>query len=420
MVMFKGLTFGDINSKDYGVFIEGQSAFNAPQRDVELIEIPGRNGAYVHDMGRYSNIEVTYPAGLFGHSESEFAEKISNFRNAICSKKGYQKLTDEYNPNEYRMGVYSSGLDVKPAILRAGEFDLKFNCKPQRFLTSGDIPVSVDSGDTLTNPTLFESHPLIECKGRGTLAINGEEIEVTLEPLGRISLGGGSPAIGGNGLIQLESHQGSFTLPINGRLNSGDAILFGGCIYKAVYNYPDTNVIRWKIEKTGADALNFSGEAYDYHASAVITSPAHTFIYGTSETLTYSFSLTISKGRATISEIVYDTYATITYAMTIAYDGDSTITFNSGVTLPAEISSMSESATFRFIYADSSVTIGNNSVYIDLDIGEAYMIVDDVPVSLNNSVILGATPPTLTTGNNVITFDNTITNVKFTPRWWKL
>ena len=99
MVMFKGLTFGDINSKDYGVYIEGQSAFNAPQRDVELIEIPGRNGAYVHDMGRYSNIEVTYPAGLFGHSESEFAEKISNFRNAICSKKGYQKLTDDYNPD---------------------------------------------------------------------------------------------------------------------------------------------------------------------------------------------------------------------------------------------------------------------------------------------------------------------------------
>ena len=64
--IFNGFTFDGENSKDYGVYITGSGVFNAPERDVEMISIPGRDGAFAQDMGRFSNIEVTYPAGLFG------------------------------------------------------------------------------------------------------------------------------------------------------------------------------------------------------------------------------------------------------------------------------------------------------------------------------------------------------------------
>lgn len=398
MVMFKGLTFGGINSKDYGVYIEGESAFNAPQRDVELIEIPGRNGAYVHDMGRYSNIEVSYPAGLFGHSESEFAEKISNFRNAICSKKGYQRLTDDYNPDEYRMGVYSSGLDVKPAILRAGEFELKFNCKPQRFLTSGDVPVSLDSGDTLTNPTLFESKPLIECKGYGDIGIGDKTISITLEPLGNIILNNArwtqisldSTKYKTGDVISIQ--QGSdvaVSYDKNGPFNSSDISATApkgvGC-----YGYTKTD-----------GHLPF--------AFFAISLPQMDFIAGTDETKTFTVEWTV-KGQ---------TFSTV---VTVAYANE-TLTF--GVTFPTSVSTYLSDGRVSAIYGDtvrvnSTVTPGVDTIIIDLDIGEAYMIVDDVPVSLNNSVILGATPPTLMPGENEITYDSTITDFQVTPRWWKL
>lgn len=406
MVMFKGLTFGGINSKDYGVYIEGQSAFNAPQRDVELIEIPGRNGAYVHDMGRYSNIEVTYPAGLFGHTETEFAEKISNFRNAICSKKGYQRLTDDYNPDEYRMGVYSSGLDVKPAILRAGEFDLKFNCKPQRFLTSGDVPVSLDSGDTLTNPTLFESKPLIECKGYGSISINGQEIEVTLEPLGHVVVA--SPKSGSMApALQID-------LDTSG-LVTGDTIELGaGSKLNESTLRAHSSLSGATVTVSTADDISFTTNIGTTWLSMAVTFPSIGFVFGTAKTVNYSFSLDLTKNGTTYS---------IAYTGSIVYDGASTITVSFSRTIPAE-SGIYSFGNPRFssqqITAESNMTIGNNTVYIDLDIGEAYMIVDDVPVSLNNSVILGATPPTLMPGANEITYDNTITNFKITPRYWKL
>ena len=395
MVMFKGLTFGDINSKDYGVYIEGQSAFNAPQRDVELIEIPGRNGAYVHDMGRYSNIEVTYPAGLFGHSESEFAEKISNFRNAICSKKGYQKLTDDYNPDEYRMGVYSSGLDVKPAILRAGEFDLKFNCKPQRFLTSGDVPVSLDSGDTLTNPTLFESKPLIECKGYGDIHLGDETISITLEPLGNIILNNREWT-----QITLDST----------KYKTGDVISIQqgsdvGVLYLKNAQFTSRDISATAPEGVYARVIRDS----DTLCVLFISLPQMDFVAGTDETKTFTVDWTV----------VDQTFNTV---LTVAYANE---TLTIGVTFPTSVSTYlsdgtTDGAEGGTVRVDSTVTPGVDTIIIDLDIDEAYMIVDDVPVSLNNSVVLGATPPTLMPGENVITFDNTITNFKIKSRWWRL
>ena len=99
-----------------------------------MITIPGRNGSFALDNGRFQNIEVSYPAGIYADTEADFRQAISDFRNFLCSRVGYVRLTDEYNPDEYRMAVYKSGLEVDPAMLKAGEFTITFDCKPQRWL----------------------------------------------------------------------------------------------------------------------------------------------------------------------------------------------------------------------------------------------------------------------------------------------
>ena len=142
--IFNSLSFGGVNSADYGIYITGEGVFNAPKRAVNMVEVPGRNGSIAIDQGHWENIEVTYPAGTFGMDEQEFRTALSNFRNAIASQVGYQRLTDTYHPDEYRMAIYTDGLEVEPTTYnKAGEFELKFNCKPQRWLTSGEIPVTI-------------------------------------------------------------------------------------------------------------------------------------------------------------------------------------------------------------------------------------------------------------------------------------
>ena len=104
------IIFGGVDSSDYGIYISGEGAYNAPERNVEFVKVPGRNGDIAIDQGRYENIKVTYPAMVLEDDQEHFRERLSEFRNAILSQKGYQRLEDSYHPDAFRMGVYHDGL----------------------------------------------------------------------------------------------------------------------------------------------------------------------------------------------------------------------------------------------------------------------------------------------------------------------
>ena len=177
MIETKKLIF---DSEDIGVYISGNGVYNAPERDYEMASIPGKNGQLAIDHGRYENIEVTYPCFIWANTQQEFREKMRTIRAKLTSKLGYKRLEDTYHPDEYRMAIYKAGIEVDPVYYnRAGEFELTFDCKPQRFLKSGENQVTVANNGTITNPTLFESLPIIETQGAGTLTINNSTITIT-------------------------------------------------------------------------------------------------------------------------------------------------------------------------------------------------------------------------------------------------
>lgn len=171
--------------KDFGVYISGSGTFDAPERDVKTVAIPGRNGELTLDNGRYKNIKVKYPAFIY----KEFANNAEGLREWLLSQKGYQRLEDTYNPDEYRLARYSGGFNVKPLDeLVAGNFDLVFDCKPQRFLKSGEEYMSVSNGDQLLNPTLMTALPLlyVSIGGSGTHSVQINSDTVTISAFGGV------------------------------------------------------------------------------------------------------------------------------------------------------------------------------------------------------------------------------------------
>ena len=177
MGLLNHLTYDGVDSSSFGVFISGEGVFDAPARRGEMISIPGRNGSLFMDEGVFENIEVEYPAFIGTGYENLFRQKLGDLRSALSSRGNYKRLTDTYHPDEFRLGVYREGLEVDPKqITRAGEFTLKFDCKPQRFLLSGEDPVLFTGNGTIINPTLFASSPIIRVTGNGTVAFgeNGE------------------------------------------------------------------------------------------------------------------------------------------------------------------------------------------------------------------------------------------------------
>lgn len=169
-------TLDGVDSRDFGVYISGQGTFSAPARSYELLSVPGRNGDLVGTEKRFENGELTYPAFIYAN----FKQNIADFRAFLNSLFGYHRLVDSYHPNEYRMVFFQGEFDpdVTPKN-DAASFDITFNCKPQRFLTSGETYVNLYADGTITNPTRFNSQPLLRVYGAGNLGINGDTITIS-------------------------------------------------------------------------------------------------------------------------------------------------------------------------------------------------------------------------------------------------
>lgn len=174
--MINYLIFDGENSLDYGVYIAGQQTFNAPARVYESQTIPGRNGAIVTSADRLENASITYDAFIY----QDFAINARKLRNFLLSRTGYCRLMDTYHPDEYRLALYREGLEIDATDRNnAGRFELTFDCKPQRFLLSGEEVQDFTAAGVIYNPTLFPSLPLIRVYGTGEVGIGTTTITIT-------------------------------------------------------------------------------------------------------------------------------------------------------------------------------------------------------------------------------------------------
>lgn len=170
------LLFGNVNTRDHGVWISGTETFDAPERDVSFVSVPGRNGSLTIDNGCFKNIKVSYPAFI----SKGFEERMAGFRAAMRSLPGYQRIEDTYTPDLFRMGVFVDSMKPKTTANNyAAEFTLTFNCKPQRFYKSGEEWRTVASGTTIANPTQYEALPIIRVYGTGTFYVGGVPVQIT-------------------------------------------------------------------------------------------------------------------------------------------------------------------------------------------------------------------------------------------------
>ena len=164
------LIMDGVDSRTFGLYINGVDTFGAPAREVSTLQIPGRNGDIIVKADRLQNYDLTYSSFIVRN----FDANIAALRAFLLSHTSYFRLEDTYHPTEYRMAYFRG--PFTPAVnqrLNAAKFDLVFTVKPQRFLKSGTSATTYTDGQTITNPTLFVARPLIRVYGTGTIRIGG-------------------------------------------------------------------------------------------------------------------------------------------------------------------------------------------------------------------------------------------------------
>ena len=135
------LIFGSFNTATYdGNFYKLKPInFPTPGKDVKTISVPGRNGDVIIDNGSYKNIELT--AEIVIESQTAFDDFISLYdalRDGIMSQSGYQRLEDSFYPGEYRL-ARAENCSMEMTDTMNGKAIVTFDCKPQRFLKSGEL-----------------------------------------------------------------------------------------------------------------------------------------------------------------------------------------------------------------------------------------------------------------------------------------
>ena len=173
------IIFNNKSSADCRIQVAHPPGYAYPERDYTITHIPGRNGDIIQDNGCYKNVERTYEVS-FDVPNEDFATYANAVSAWLHSTTGYARLEDSYEPNYYRMAVYQESNIFENLYNQAGTATIVFECKPQRFLKTGDNTITIQNSLAIVNPTGFEAYPLFKVTGTsGVLTVNGNSIAIS-------------------------------------------------------------------------------------------------------------------------------------------------------------------------------------------------------------------------------------------------
>lgn len=175
MSRYGNLSYGGVDSVDYGVYVIDVNDADMPRRDYTSYSIPGRSRDLHFDNGRYENIDRVYQCILHSHAGVDADDIINEYLASIIRLKGYQRIEDTLHPDYYKIGEYRG--ETSPVFSEAKHgirFDLAFDCDSRKYLLSGETETTLASGTrTVINPGTESAAPLLKVTGSGTIRFGG-------------------------------------------------------------------------------------------------------------------------------------------------------------------------------------------------------------------------------------------------------
>lgn len=170
-----------ISSSSVPIVVEHPPKYQIPERDYDTIHIPGRSGDLLIDNGSYKNVDRAYDIA-FGSEKKTHSEMAAAVSEWLHSAHGYGRLEDTYEPDYYRIASYQEDLEMENILNHLGRATITFNCMPQRFLKSGELPIIISATNKeLMNPTRFDAKPLLNLiGGTGAAKVSINDVSLSI------------------------------------------------------------------------------------------------------------------------------------------------------------------------------------------------------------------------------------------------
>lgn len=178
------ITFNGHSTAEHNIYVWSSPNYELPEKDQQVYHVPGRSGDLIVDYGSWKNVQRSYtlslgtldtPTPLSNYwapavqpdSFPVLARRLSDWLNSAHAD-GYARLEDSYDPDVYRMAQFKGSAEITNVLDRAAHVSITFDCKPQRFLKSGETAITLSGSTTIPNATLYDANPTFLVRGNSS------------------------------------------------------------------------------------------------------------------------------------------------------------------------------------------------------------------------------------------------------------
>ena len=149
----------NVCSAEFKLFVEKFPERPVPKRKFEKFSIPGRSGDVVIAEDAWDNVVQPYDVYLSAEGADLAASAAAVVQWLFAP--GVRRLEDDYAPEVFREARFLGPTTLENILNDFGRATLQFDCAPQRFLKSGEMPIPMTNQMTLANPTIYPAQPLL-------------------------------------------------------------------------------------------------------------------------------------------------------------------------------------------------------------------------------------------------------------------
>lgn len=153
-----------IDARSAGIQLQAPIEFSEAVPIVEAQTIPGRNGDLIWETGSYENRSGSASCFCL---QKDVEKAVSSAGRFLMGKKGYRRLETSDDPDHYWMARVENSPQIAMRLRTLAPFEIGFDCKPQRFLKSGENPIELTSVGSIFNQYGQTALPLISIYGNG-------------------------------------------------------------------------------------------------------------------------------------------------------------------------------------------------------------------------------------------------------------
>ena len=165
----KSFSFNGISSNSLNIIVKNMPPIPRAERDIQTLEISGRNGALHIDNKNWKSRAYTIECVLSNKTQ------IDNIRKTFYGT--HNLVLSDYS-DRYFIATIKNQIDFSKYLTYCEEFPLQFELEPIAYANE-ETTETLSASGSITVGGNVEVSPIITITGTGTITINGYQVAVT-------------------------------------------------------------------------------------------------------------------------------------------------------------------------------------------------------------------------------------------------